>query len=142
MHRRSDRWRRGATLAALVLACASPATAQEAVESPEIMRAYDLETAGKYREAALLFRTALRASPTATALLGLERVFAELRQSDSLLPTLETLIAQRPRDPLYRTVQLRTLQILRRDEALRAAFERWSSTCRAIRRPIASTRAS
>ena len=125
MHRRSERWRRGAVLAALVVACTMPATAQESVESPEIMRAYDLETAGKYREAALLFRTALRASPTATALLGLERVFAELRQSDSLLPTLEALIVQRPRDPLYRTVQLRTLQILRRDEALRAAFERW-----------------
>jgi tetratricopeptide (TPR) repeat protein len=90
-----------------------------------VARALDLETAGKYREAAALFRTALRTSPTAGALLGLERSYAELGMSDSLLAPLDTLIARQPREPLYRTVQLRTFQILRREDLLRSAFERW-----------------
>lgn len=89
------------------------------------MRALDLEGAGKYREAGVIFRTALRASPSASALLGLERVYAELRISDSLLAPLDTLIAASPRDALYRMVQLRTLHMLRRDPQLKDAFERW-----------------
>ena len=100
------------------------ATAQED-EPPTVLRALDLENAGKYREAAQLFRAALRATPTAGALLGLERAYAELGMIDSLLAPLDSLIARRPREPLYRTVQLRTLQILRREDMLRAAFERW-----------------
>src|ERR1700716_1978093 len=103
---------------------ARAARAQE--ESPVVMRALDLETAGRNREAAQLFRSALHAQPNTGALLGLERVYAELGMSDSLLPALDTLIAARPREALYRTVQLRTLQILRRDDQLRAAFERWT----------------
>jgi len=91
-----------------------------------VLRALDLENAGKYREAAQLFRTALRTSPTAGALLGLERAYAELGMSDSLLAPLDSLIARRPRDPLFRSVQLRTLQILRKEDLLRAAFERWA----------------
>jgi tetratricopeptide (TPR) repeat protein len=99
------------------------ALAQE--ESPVVMRALDLENSGKNREAAQLFRSALRTQPNSSALLGLERVYAELGMSDSLLPALDSLIAARPREPLYRSVQLRTLQILRRDDQLRTAFERW-----------------
>jgi tetratricopeptide (TPR) repeat protein len=115
-----------AALAAVALLAAGsrPAAAQED-ESPAVLRALDLENAGKYREAAALFRAALRASPSASALLGLERAYAELGMSDSLLAPLDTLIARRPRDPIYRSVQLRTLQILRREDGLRAAFERW-----------------
>ena len=45
--------------------------------------------------------------------------------SDSLLAPLDTIIAQNPREPVYRTVQLRTLQMLRRDDRLRDAFEKW-----------------
>lgn len=99
--------------------------AQQTVERPEVIRALDLEAEGKYREAGVLFRAALRTSPTANVVLGLERVYAELGFSDSLLAPLDTLIAAHPRDPTYRTVQLRTLQILRRDDRLRDAFERW-----------------
>ncbi len=91
-----------------------------------MLRALDLEASGKFREAAPIFRAALRATPTAGALLGLERVYAELHMSDSLLPPLDSLIARRPREPLYRSVKLRTLQILRRDDQLRAAFEQWT----------------
>jgi tetratricopeptide (TPR) repeat protein len=100
------------------------AAAQED-ESPAVLRALDLENAGKFREAAQLFRAALRTSPTAGALLGLERTYAELGMSDSLLAPLDSLIARRPREALFRSVQLRTLQILRREDLLRAAFERW-----------------
>jgi tetratricopeptide (TPR) repeat protein len=109
---------------ALLSVPASRAPAQED-EPPAVMRALDLENAGKYREAAQLFRSALRTTPTAGALLGLERAYAELGMSDSLLAPLDSLIARRPREPLFRSVQLRTLQILRREDLLRAAFERW-----------------
>ena len=99
--------------------------AQQENERPDVLRALELESAGKYREAAVLFRGAIRAAPTANALLGLERAYAELGMSDSLLAPLDTLIARYPREQIYRTVQLRTLQILRRDDRLRDAFEQW-----------------
>jgi tetratricopeptide (TPR) repeat protein len=108
---------------ALLLVVSRRVRAQE--ESPAVIRALDLENAGKFREAAQLFRSALRASPTPGALLGLERAYAELGMSDSLLAPLDSLIARQPREPLYRSVQLRTLQILRREDLLKAAFERW-----------------
>jgi tetratricopeptide (TPR) repeat protein len=122
--RRRAAWR--LVLASLTcLALTSRSAAAQEEESPAVLRALDLENAGKYREAAQLFRSALRTSPTAGALLGLERAYAELGMSDSLLAPLDSLIARRPRDPLFRSVQLRTLQLLRREDLLRAAFERW-----------------
>jgi len=72
-----------------------------------------------------LFRAALRSPASTSALLGLERVYAELGWSDSLLAPLDTLIAAKPREATYRTVQLRTLQSLGREIELRRAFERW-----------------
>lgn len=92
-----------------------------------MMRALDLENQSKYREAAAIFKQALAARPTPGALLGLERVYAELGMSDSLLAPLDTLIAREPREPLYRSVKLRTLQLLGRQDALRAAFEAWAA---------------
>lgn len=113
-------------LALLSLLSLSPrAVLAQEDEPPTVTRALDLENAGRYREAAQLFRAALRTSPTAGALLGLERTYAELGMSDSLLAPLDSLIARRPREALFRSVQLRTLQMLRREDLLRAAFERW-----------------
>jgi thioredoxin-like negative regulator of GroEL len=89
-------------------------------------KALDLEAAGKYREAAPLFRSALHTSAGVNALLGLERAYAELGWSDSLLKPLDTLIASAPAEETYRTVQLRTLQSLGREAELRTAFERWT----------------
>jgi tetratricopeptide (TPR) repeat protein len=109
----------------LTVALSTALLAQQQEERPEVLRALELESAGKYREAATLFRGAIRTTPTANAILGLERVYAELGLSDSLLAPLDTLIARYPREPIYRTVQLRTLQILRRDDRLRDAFEQW-----------------
>jgi tetratricopeptide (TPR) repeat protein len=111
----------------IALSAGRSAGAQEATESPELGRAYELETAGRFREAAEQFRTALRGKPNGSALLGLERMYSALRKSDSLLPILDTLIARDPREPLYRSVQMRTLQILRDEGGLRSAFERWIS---------------
>jgi tetratricopeptide (TPR) repeat protein len=99
--------------------------AQQQEERPEVMKALDLESAGKYREAAVILRGIVRTSPTPSAVLGLERVYAELGMSDSLLAPLDTIIANFPRETIYRTVQMRTLQILRRDDRLRDAFEKW-----------------
>jgi tetratricopeptide (TPR) repeat protein len=96
-------------------------------ETPEVVRALDLENGSKYREAAALFRHSLSTTPTPGALLGLERVYAELGMSDSLLPPLDSLIARNPGEGLYRSVKLRTLQILGRQAALREAFEQWAA---------------
>ena len=96
------------------------------VDTMAFYKALDLEAAGKYREAAPLFRSALHTSAGVNALLGLELAYAELGWSDSLLKPLDTLIASAPAEETYRTVQLRTLQSLGRETELRAAFERWT----------------
>ena len=88
-------------------------------------KALDLEASGKYKDAVVLFRTALRTPAGVNALLGLERVYAELGWSDSLVAPLDTLIAANPQEETYRTVQLRTLQNLGHEADLRRAFDRW-----------------
>jgi tetratricopeptide (TPR) repeat protein len=115
----------------LVIAIASgaasqtPGVARQASDSMAFYRALDLEGAGKYREAADLFRQALHSSTSAAALLGLERVYAELHWTDSLFAPLDTLIRANPREPVYRSVQLRSLESANRDADARDAFERW-----------------
>jgi tetratricopeptide (TPR) repeat protein len=94
-------------------------------DSMSFYKALDLEAAGKYRDAVPLFRGALRTSAGVNALLGLERVYAELGWADSLVATLDTLIAANPHEETYRTVQLRTFESLGRDADERRAFERW-----------------
>ena len=125
MHRRRRAAPRLGFLALVLLPLAAPRARAQENESPAVIRALDLESSGKYREAAQIFRDVMRTAPTPGALLGLERAYAELGMSDSLLPVLDSLILRRPREPLYRGVQLRTLQILRKDDLLRGAFERW-----------------
>src|SRR5437868_5372053 len=89
-------------------------------------RGLDLEQHDKYPEAATAYRAALREQPTSLpALLGLERVYAQLGHSDSLLPLLDSAIARSPRVAVIRTSQLRTLRALGDTERARAAFERW-----------------
>src|SRR5437868_12035819 len=86
--------------------------AQRLEDTTAFYKALELESAGKYKDAAPLFRTALNTSSAVSALLGLERVYAELGWSDSLLAPLDTLIRHSPRETVYRSVQLRTLQSL------------------------------
>ncbi|MEX2154858.1 MAG: hypothetical protein WD825_16060 [Gemmatimonadaceae bacterium] len=94
-------------------------------DSTAFYRALDLEGAGKHREAAALFRMSLRGSTAVSALLGLERAYHELQWTDSLLAPLDSLIRENPREGVYRSVQLRSLQTLARDADMREAFERW-----------------
>jgi tetratricopeptide (TPR) repeat protein len=115
---------RNALVVGLVIA--SKAVAQAPADTMAFYKALDLEAAGKYREAAPLFRTALKTSAGVNALLGLERVYAELGWSDSLLAPLDTLIGANPKEETYRTVQLRTLQSVGKDAQLRAMFDRWT----------------
>lgn len=103
-----------------------PAGAQAPADSL-VYRAFDLEAAGKPREAAPLFRRALRGSDPSNALLGLERVNAELGWQDSTLVVVEGLIGERPKDALLRVIKLRTLDAMGRDSLARAAFERWAA---------------
>jgi tetratricopeptide (TPR) repeat protein len=116
----------GAALLAAVLANPAPVKAQtQPQESPEVLRALELENAGKFREAVPLYRTAISRHPTPIAVLGLERSYAELGMSDSLLGPLDTVLSRFPREPIYHVVHLRTFQLLRREDGMRAAFERW-----------------
>ena len=115
---------RSLVVAAFTFASALAAQ-QPKADSTAFYRALDLEGAGKNREAAALFRTALVGSTAVSALLGLERAYHELQWTDSLLAPLDTLIRQNPREPIYRSVLLRSLQTLGRDPEMRAAFERW-----------------
>jgi predicted Zn-dependent protease len=131
MRERRSRTAAAARLACIAVLALSPivgARAQAAApaDTMAFYKALDLEGAGKYRDAAPLFRSALHTSAGVNALLGLERVYAELGWTDSLVAPLDTLIAASPKEETYRTVQLRTLDALGRDAALRGAFERWT----------------
>jgi tetratricopeptide (TPR) repeat protein len=121
----------GRRVALLLICAALPALSQTSdvrrptSDSTAFYRALDLEGAGKFREAAILFRQALHSSTGVSALLGLERAYAELQWTDSLLAPLDTLLRRNPSEPIYRAVQLRSLQTLGRDAEMRDAFERW-----------------
>src|SRR5690242_5743956 len=115
MSRSLERVKRGVTRGAWLIAialCAPPVTlhAPRSEDTTAFYKALELERAGKYRDAAPLFRSALNTSSAVSALLGLERVYAELGWSDSLLAPLDTLIRRNPHEQVYRSVQLRTLQ--------------------------------
>jgi tetratricopeptide (TPR) repeat protein len=120
--RRSRRVRALAAAAALALA-AAPLRAQA---DTALARALDLEGAGKYAESVPLFRRAL-AHDLAGALLGLERAYASLGRTDSLLPTLDSLVRARPDEPLVRTIQLRALHMAGADARARLAFDAWAA---------------
>jgi tetratricopeptide (TPR) repeat protein len=123
---RSARNRR--TLAAALVLAAAGAARLESQQTPDTLalyRALELEGAGKYREAAPLFRAALRAGNPVNALLGLERVYAELGRADSLLVVVDSLVLRHPTDASIRGVQLRTLQALGRDADVERAVEDW-----------------
>jgi len=104
-------------------------SAQEAkpgATSP-LMRALDLEAEGKCREAIPLYRQSLGGDDPVGVVLGLERCYAMVGGGDALLPLVDSLLAGRPRDPMLRTVQLRTLVGLRRDRQAEEAFARWTA---------------
>src|SRR5690349_8067148 len=115
-------------LAAVIAGIAGSAKAQSTrlPDSVAFSRALQLEIDGKYKESAPYYRMALSGSDAANALLGLERVLAELNWTDSLLAPLDTLIRREPNNQVFRSVQLRSLQMLNRDADLRRAFDEWT----------------
>jgi tetratricopeptide (TPR) repeat protein len=95
-------------------------------DSVALPKAMQLEIDGKYHESAKYYRMGLNGAEAENALLGLERVYAELSWTDSLLGPLDTLIRRDPSNHIYRVAQLRSLTTLNRDAALRQAFENWT----------------
>ncbi|HEX9563161.1 MAG TPA: hypothetical protein VF981_04290 [Gemmatimonadaceae bacterium] len=122
-----DNVRRPRALAIFLLsALAGPAVGAQDVEGAALSRALDLEGEGKCREAIPFYRSALGGSDQpAGALLGLERCMAESGNPDSLLIILDSVMLRRPRDPVVRTIQLRTLTTAHRHDAARLAFAHW-----------------
>jgi tetratricopeptide (TPR) repeat protein len=110
--------------AAAAVVTASKLAAQ--ADTSAFVRALQLESDGKYKQAAPLYRQSLRGAEAQNALLGLERVYSELGWTDSLLAPLDTLLKASPADPIYRTAQLRSLQSLGREADLRRAFQDWT----------------
>jgi tetratricopeptide (TPR) repeat protein len=115
-------------VAILAVVASSASAAQSAARLPDSVafaKALQLEVDGKSREAAPFYRMALGGADAQNALLGLERVYADLSWTDSLLAPLDTLIRREPANHTFRTVQLRALQMLNRETDLRGAFDDW-----------------
>ena len=106
---------------------ASPARAQDI---PALVRAMDLEQRGRPAEAAAAFREALASRDMISALLGLERVLAELGQSESMLGVADSLARVHRQDPTVQVVRIRTLLYARRPTQATAAFREWASASR------------
>lgn len=118
----------GCVLVALGMTSPVNAQATRLPDSVAFARALQLEVDGKYRDAAPYYRMALAGPEAQNALLGLERVYAEMNATDSLLAPLDTLIRRDPSNHIFRSVQLRALQMLNRDTELARAFEDWTRT--------------
>ncbi len=119
--------RSGRNVAVCLAALASLVSQADGQElSAAYQRGLELEQKDRYREAAAAYRDALREAPASIpALLGLERAYAQMGWSDSLLPIVRVAIAARPREQSLRTVELRTLRATGDSDGLREAFERW-----------------
>ena len=109
--------------AALALLVSGPAAAFAQAQTAAVNRAFDIEQAGRMRDAIAAWRDVIAAGQTAQGVLGLERVFSQLAQDDSVLPTLDSLLTRTPADKTLRGVQLRVLRSLGREADAHAAFE-------------------
>jgi tetratricopeptide (TPR) repeat protein len=71
------------------------------------------------------FRAALATRDMIPALLGLERVYADLGRTDSLVPIVDSIGRAHPTEALVQNVRLRTLITARREAQANAAFREW-----------------
>ena len=110
--------------AALMVGTMGPAATARGQEDAYI-RAMDLEQGGKYREAVTAFKASLGGANYLPAMLGLERSYAAIGWTDSMVAIIDSAIRTKPREAMFRSVQLRTLQTLGRTAEAREAFERW-----------------
>ncbi|MBI1808743.1 MAG: hypothetical protein HYR75_02490, partial [Gemmatimonadetes bacterium] len=113
--------------AATALLAAPPRAAGAQALNAIVQRALDLENAGRWRDAIGAWRTVIASGETAQGVLGLERVFQQLGQDDSVLPPLDSALARAPKDRMLRGAQLRVLRSLGRETDARAAFAAWAA---------------
>jgi len=122
--------RRGCTL----LAAATMLLSVPALRAQDPMSdALAHEDARRWAEAAAAYRLILaraldraeQGDLVALTLLGLERVWHEAAQRDSILPVVEEVLTRRPSDPVARAIQFRSLSVASRDAELREAFLAW-----------------
>lgn len=138
-------WRRVAftlSMGALTTAPFATARAQGGARPPvtrgdsadALSAALDAEDKGEMKKAALAYREVLQRAlipgnsdgdKVALSLLGLERVWAELGMRDSIIPVAERVVQLRPTDPVARSIQLRALVSIGRDDDARIAFTSW-----------------
>jgi tetratricopeptide (TPR) repeat protein len=109
----------------MVLFAILPSTVRGQAQTVAANHAFDLEQAGRFRDAVGAWRQVIADGQVGQGVLGLERVFSQLSQDDSVLPTVDSLLKETPADKILRGVQLRVLRTLGREAEARAAFETW-----------------
>ncbi len=115
---------RAVTLCVALVSALASAGAQ--AQDP-LTRGMSLEEAERFREAAAAYREVLDTEPAnLPALLGVERAYASLGATDSLLPLVQRALALRPADATLHTMKLRALRMLADPVGMRAAFEAWT----------------
>src|SRR5512140_582968 len=118
----------GRAIASLLLVCAlaSGARAQSQQGTDPYSRGETLELKSSFSDAAAAYSEALARDPAnLPALLGLERMDAQLGKLEQFLPVVERAIAVKPQVAQIREAQLRTLRTLGKRDQLHDAFERW-----------------
>lgn len=111
--------------ALVVVAAVTPARVGAQAQNQLIQKAVDFENAGKWRDAIAAWRAVIVEGAAGQGVLGLERVFTQLAQEDSVMPAIDSLIAKTPSDRTLRGSQLRVLRALGRDKDARVAFDEW-----------------
>jgi len=138
---RGSSGRRAAVTAIAALAMgAAPLTVLRAqggvrpVAGDPLSRAIEAEDKRDVATASVAYREALQQAlavgttdgeRVAIALLGLERVWVDAGMLDSIVPVVSRVLQLRPSDPTARSVQLRTLVTMGRDDEAREAFTLW-----------------
>ena len=102
-----------------------PARAGAQAQPTAVNKAVELEQAGRWRDAIVAWRSVIDAGEAGQGALGLERVFSQLGQEDSLIVVLDSLLPKQPANRILRGVQLRILRAMGKEADVRAAFEAW-----------------
>jgi tetratricopeptide (TPR) repeat protein len=111
---------------AVAIAAAHRPLRAQAVDTSALMRGQSLEDENQFDAAAQAYHQALLRSPASVpAMLGLERVLANLGRSGEILQFLDSAMAIAPRESAFHMAQLRTFRSLGQRDSVRAAFDRW-----------------
>lgn len=115
----------GAAVCAGTISVATAPTASAQALPTAITRAVELEQGGRWRDAIVAWRAVIEWGDAGQGMLGLERVFSQLGQEDSVMLMLDTLVPRQPANRVLRGVQLRMLRALGREPEVRVAVEAW-----------------